>query len=713
MKQITLANGLVLELRQRRGEFLGIGRVQAGRVRLRHGRRPMFVEIRTPYGVQACDFTLTDCTESADGARLTFAMNRRDGGPMEWQLHECRRCYNPADWTDPVRPADDTRLELLLRPVERSLGGHRFTGFSYQYLYRSSSLPIYMILDRGTWELGGEAVGNEFWMRNCFAAPFYRAQSADEYYSTEWYLPGITNPNIFQFAPLQTELQGFSFTASKHGVLVTWATEVAHVRSLFEKQRGANDFVHMHEHCGDLALEFQTSPMEVLFSAGKRDRVGLANVYEAVRETVHETLHAQIGMRRERVTTYGQIEEWGDADLDLYRTDGLPALADAGVRTLMMVSHFRNNMNTFGTSNICCTVDYHVPENVGEDRLTALCQAARARGVTIEMWGNTSISVLSYLTQQKRRNGQAKRIDYLPAEGSIWEALEKAEMPFVRTTFGSIEADHYTPEFAVLNLRDATVRDYWMKCWRHAHDHIGLGGIFLDSSFNLSSDKFHYEFLARQSGVGATADQTHLLGHVRPPQPPPGKVLSQYRAHLDLMIEMQRCGYVYCNEDLGVFGIHRHGPGIEKRLETLSIWGECVANFDAKALGAAGADPEDVFFKGLAYRMMWSLIWHVPTRKLTFNYNGPRDDSDLPTARHLELLKAFSAVTDFMHNREILPREKGVVYRHEGRTVLWAFEDCKLPLDGPASIRDVVEGSAQIGTAIRARSGHVYLVTPQ
>ena len=50
--------------------------------------------------------------------------------------------------------------------------------------------------------------------------------------------------------------------------------------------------------------------MEVLWSPGERSRVDLANDYEAVRELVHETLHAQIGMRRERVTTFGQIEEW-------------------------------------------------------------------------------------------------------------------------------------------------------------------------------------------------------------------------------------------------------------------------------------------------------------------------------------------------------------------------------------------------------------------
>ena len=100
------------------------------------------------------------------------------------------------------------------------------------------------------------------------------------------------------------------------------------------------------------------------------------------------------------------------------------------------------------------------------------------------MWANTSISTLTWLTAT--RHGRPKHIDFLPFEGSVGETLKKAKMPFVRTTFGSIEADHYTPLFAVLNLRDPDIRAYWLKRWGYARRKVGLGGIFLDSSFNLS-----------------------------------------------------------------------------------------------------------------------------------------------------------------------------------------------------------------------------------
>jgi hypothetical protein len=53
-------------------------------------------------------------------------------------------------------------------------------------------------------------------------------------------------------------------------------------------------------------------------------------------------------MRRERVTTFGQIEEWTPAKLERYRKMGLPKLLDAGAKTICLANHFANNMNTWG-----------------------------------------------------------------------------------------------------------------------------------------------------------------------------------------------------------------------------------------------------------------------------------------------------------------------------------------------------------------------------
>jgi len=708
MHSVAFDNGITLELLLQDGLFLGIGRVTANGVALRKGRRPMFVEIRNPYAVALCDYTIADRQVSGDRLRLDFTMQRKEGGIMEWMLHAVRNRYNTADWTAQPEPAADTRLRLEIEAVNRVIGATGFIGYRYQYHYTSDSIPIYKILDRGTWEIGGSAIGNQIWMRQGNMPPIYTVESPEAWYSTEWYLPIVDNPNIFQFFPLQTQLQGFTFTVARQGVLVTWPTEVAHVRTLIEKRRGSDEICHWHEHCGDLGYEFVTAPVEVLWAPGERDRVECINLYEDVRALVWETLHRQIGMRQERVTTYGVIEEWEDPDFDYYIEQGLPKLLGAGVKTIFIPNQFENNMNTWGVSNMCCTVDYKVAATVGADRLKRFCDVVRAAGARVEMWGNTSVSTLTLIFD--KRNGRPKGIRFLPREGSIMEALERAEEPWVRNPSNAIETDHYTPVFAVMNLRDPVVRDYWHRAWKAAHDEIGIEVIFLDSSFNLSSDKFHFRANTRSARSGATIDQTQLLGHCRPAVEPEAAIRSQYRAHLDLMVEMQQYGYTYCGEDTGVFGISRSGPDVTFRLDNLFMWVESLTNFDVPAIQAAGADPDAVFFQGLAYRMMWMIHWDIRSNQLSFRYGGFRGECDRPTEWHLALLRVFNQVNDLMVNRTVLPGERGVLYRSGGRQVLWAFADFALPLAAPSRVQELLSGSTAQTGVLEAERHRVYLI---
>ncbi len=708
-QQLSLGDDFSIQLLQENKKFLGLGSVCSGKHLLRANRRPMFVEIRNPSGIELLNYSLVECAQTPEETRLKFAMERREGGNMEWMVHEIRPRYNTADWTAQARRAEDTVLELELRPVSREIGGRKYAGFSYRYHYDSATIPIYKILDRATWEIGGRAIGNEFWMRNCFVPSIFRIDSAEQFYSSEWYIPSCANPAALQFVPLQTELQGFTFTASRAGLLVTWASDVAHIRSLFEKPHGEELMVHYHEHCGDLGHKFSTAPVEVLWCPGERDRVALANDYAAVRELISETLHAQIGMRRERVTTYGQIEEWGAADLERYRSAGLAKLLEAGTKTVYLANHFENNMNTMGVSNMCCTLDFKVAESVGEDKLQAFCRDARSGGAAVEMWGNTSISTLTPLLYN--RYGPPNRIRFLPKEDSILDEID-GKNAFVRNPSNAIEADHYTPSFAVLNLRDASVRRYWLRRWKDACDKVGLGGIFLDSSFNLSSDKFHYIQNAQSELAGATADQGHLLGNMRPFMEPEQAILSQYHAHLSLMVEMQKMGYVYCNEDLGVFGIHRHGPNLPARLDSLFLWSDCIAGFDPIAIKQAGYDPDDVFFRGLAYRMMWGLHWDIKRDVLSFHYEGLRREEDAPQSWHYELLRCYNQVESLMHQRTILEGESGVLFCSGDKQVLWAFTDTVFPLESAASIHDLTSGDTTEAAIVKALQRHIYLITP-
>lgn len=708
---IALPNDTVIELCTRDDEFLGLGRVTMAGTSLRSGRRPMFVDIRTPNGVQLCRYRLASRQALPDGGvLLTFTMQQQAGGMMEWMVHEVRNRYNTADWSCGPQPAAAV-LTLEIHPVSRTLGSAACSGFSYQYHYTSDVLPIYKILDRGTWEIGESALGNECWMRNATVPSIYAFAQPGQFYSTEWYLPMCLNPSGFQFHPLQTQLQGFTMTAATDGVLFTWPTEVAHIRTLIEKPREAEEIVHWHEHCGDLSSACSTAPVEVLWCPGAFDRVARANLHNTMFTMVADTLHAQLGMRRERVTTYGVIEEWSLPDMAEYTKSVLPQMLDLQLKTIFLPNEFENNMNTWGVGNMCCTVDYQVAESVGTEALTAFCRTAKQGGARVEMWGNTAISTLTAILKPQE-GGYHKRVDYLPQAGSIQDVLERAKAPFVRNPSNAIEADHYTPVFAVLNLRDPAIRAYWRERWQVAHDNIGLEGIFLDSSFNLSSDKFHYVQNCDAERAGATIDQADVHGHVRPAHDREQAILSQYHAHLSLMAEMQRMGYHYAGEDIGVFGVHRSGPSILHRLDNLFLWADCLAVFDAPEMTRCGADPDAVFFRGLAYRLMWMIYWDFAQHRPTFYFAGSREDVDHPTPWHLSLLRAYNAVDAHMRQRTILPEERGVCYADPSTRVLWAFDDMTLPLSAPSRIHDVCAGTTCDGDRVKALRHHIYRIEP-
>jgi len=694
-------NGFDFEFKFAGDYFLGLGDIKTAGISLRSNRLPMFAQVTTPEAIEFVNATLLNKTINNEGITLDFSVQKQRGNTMEWMLHTVRNRRNMTDWTKGSEDVPGTRLTMKIEPVTRKIGKISAKGFSYQYLFKSETLAIYKITDRASWEIGGSAIGNELWMRNGVVESIVKFADRKDFYSTEWYLPGIANPNIFQFHPLQSQFQGFTFTSSKMGTVVTFPGKVSHIRSLFEKWRNGNEIVHFHEHCNDLNKIFETSPVEVLWIPGQLDRVGSANLYNDIREMVHEELHQQIGMKRERVTTYGVIEEWTEPDFDRYTSKGVPKLLEAGVKTIFIPSQCQNDMNTWGISNMCCNVDFKISETVGEEKLKKFCQAVKAGGARVEMWGNTAVSSLT--ERFGYQDGRPKGIQFLPEKGSITEVIRKAKSPFVRNASNAIEADHYTPRFCVLNLRDQDIRTYWLKQWKYFHDEIGIEGIFLDSSFNMSSDKFHHaQFDESKSWGGATLDQKDITGKMRPASEPAKLIHSQYQAHLSLIAQMQKNGYHYCGEDMGVFGINRTGPDMINRISTLPLWADCYCDFNETAARKAGFDPMELFFKGLAYRMMWKVYWDIKEDKLELGTSNPSA---------YKLLKVFNLATEYMYNREILADEKGVLYEKDGTTILWAFTSFKHLLTRKAKVVDLTDASSTSSSEINAEKNHVYQVS--
>ena len=352
--QLSLGNELSFELAVREKCFLGFGAISCGNVTLRNRRRPMFVEIRNPFAVELLNYRVTYREDSPE--RILFAfrwMRARAGDGVDG--HEVRPRYSTADWTRAPKPAESTTLELNC-PRAANDRQARLLGFSYRYNYRSPTIPLYKILDRGSWEIGGSALGNEFWMRNCFVPSISESNRRRNFTRRNGIFRIAQTP-----APFNSSLCKRVPGVFLHGVTCRpprdLGSEVAHIGRSLKSRAGRSDDAFSRA-CGDLEHEFSTSPMEVLWSPGGRNRVDLANDYEAVRELVHETLHAQIGMRRERVTTFGQIED-GLRQTSNVIEAGSAKASGSGRKNDLPGKSFREQ-HEHGAWQFCATVDHKV-----------------------------------------------------------------------------------------------------------------------------------------------------------------------------------------------------------------------------------------------------------------------------------------------------------------------------------------------------------------
>jgi hypothetical protein len=714
---LTLGERVQLSLLLRDHEFLGIGAVTINGVSMRDDTRPWSPWIRDPEGNEFVNWRLVDTIENPEFLQLRLRGDVLSGGHMEYMLHTVRSRMQLSDWSEGPIPNEDTTLELTFKPVVRSFGNSVYTGFSYSFRYITSSLPVYRILDRCTWEPNGSILGSQFWMRTGTVPSIYAPTEAEETYSTEWYLPGIEQPNIFQFVPFQGQMQGFTFTACRNGILVTLAREPAHIRSCFEKHSGKTAMFHWHDHCGDLSYDFQTAPMEVLWlDQPDLSHIELFNRWEEVRYDLWKDLNSQAGLQVERVAPYGVMEEWTIPDFTRYLDLGLPKLIGLGVQTIMIPNEFQNNMNVWGSSNMCCTVDWKLPDTVDADLFTQFCNAVKDSGGWVEMWGNTALSTISFqyalLQWHENSYGETDRVNFLPHEGSVWETIAAAKNPWVRNPAGHIESDHYTPVFAQVNFRDPTMFDYWMQCWRYAHSAYGVEGIFIDSSFNMSMDKFTFRQNAEPGRQGgATIDQTHLLGKHRPFHEPPKAIESQYHAYLQLISAMQREGYHICVEDVGVFGVSRSGPSAEIRVPALPMWVDSICIFDTAIVDRLGLDPLLTYFKGLAYRCMWYVYWDPQRDVLTFGTEGKQGGLE-PGSWQKPYYDAYIAALPVMERRTILRDEWAVEYRNGARRVLWVFADGEYQTEDRSSFTNLLDGTRVVCESLQASALSVWLIEP-
>jgi len=324
--KVNFANGICVQILKDGKDFRGLGNVTLRRRKLRSAELPILPLVTTPDGYEVSRLELEDIDQSDDCLTLSLTPYLVRTGRMEWVSADGQDRWNIGPWAGKPERDRGGLLRIALRPVARTIGGVAFTGFSYDYKFRSRKYSIYRIQDRATWELGGRATGNSFWMQSPFSPPRADVQNKGGAFSTAW---RSANAQVQQFLPLFTVLQGFTFQFDPQHLLVTAFEQPFHCRSLFEKEPGQNTIVHWHQLCDTLGGCLEFPPLQVLCAEGNATAAQRADQYCAVRHELQKQYRERMGILPAPTVLGGWMRCPQDAALRELRR-GLDELARGG-----------------------------------------------------------------------------------------------------------------------------------------------------------------------------------------------------------------------------------------------------------------------------------------------------------------------------------------------------------------------------------------------
>ncbi len=246
--------------------LLGIGEVRIGGVAIRSAKVPLRPDFSTPDAVHYQDFVLKK-TVTRDGA---VTLRTTALGRPEVLSNDLMDEYDFNIAFPRIRGVQEDSLDWKLSPRELELDGQRYVGFSLGFEFKSKANEIHRFLVAGTWEIGGNAVGNTIYHQSQVGEPVYTA-AIGTHYTTAclkrldlWHSPmGYS----YQFSPRWASMQPFDFQSAKEGVLLGYWKDMHSVKSLIHKNPGEDVIFVIDEYDFELTRHADVPAKQILFSA--------------------------------------------------------------------------------------------------------------------------------------------------------------------------------------------------------------------------------------------------------------------------------------------------------------------------------------------------------------------------------------------------------------------------------------------------------------
>lgn len=590
-------------------------------------------------------------------------------------------CFRNTSWDSPSHEAS---FDICLEPTEATIDGRVFTGFRYWFEY-DGELPIHRLVDRQTWEVGGNLADTTICLRNWLTPPQMKI-GRDTTYSTvgldKWstLLPG----NLWARWSL---LPGFDMQYGAAGVMVAWFDQVSLIRTVVESNAGEDSLRVLDMHLFTQANKVKTNPKTVLHCPARLDDVDALNLWTRLQDRELERNQAQFGIPQEDppALTFAH-NVWRDINFDTTYEDVIDVAAEFGGDYVFIDVVFEQEeayseqLNKLipleqqkGTilekrwqQNMCCILDWKVNDVWGgEDALKRLCDRAQDKGVKILSWMSTHASPNSFLNDTN--NPLSKELGRGAA--GVFAGRESGRHPDTGYPASCWSFNLNTPVMEWLRDRLLGV------CAR-----TGLAGYLWDSVSNLGWWQLDYS-----------------QGDMRP----------QFDRFAQLYAELAKAGLYLKPEGLLSFSNHSccglHGGNVYagdllgySYNTGIALWfndsGDSHAtNYENRIL--CGEEPIDMLFQCIAHKRVPVLNFHLV----------PRIEWHAPSVAVIkELLALYKAQRHRMIRRTVLKEGIGVRWDGGDNSLLFAFRE------GPAEHGTVDAVTGESATAVRAN--RVYLL---
>jgi len=651
--RLAFDNGISVEILKRGSEFRGLSEVKLRRRKLRSGELPIMPLIRTPDGCEVTRLELQNIEKGKDAVALTLTPHVSRHGRMEWACSDGEDRWNVGSWEQEAERDRGGALRLTLQAVNRTIGGLEFTGFSYGYKFRSRKCRIYRLHDRATWELGGWATGNSFWMQGPFNPPQKTFDGKSDSFTTACCRSVGGTVEVQQFQPLFTALQGFTFQFDRQDLLLTAFEAPFHCRSLFQKDAGQNYFVHWHQLCGDLGACLEFPALQVLCAnAPYGDVAERADQYSAIRDELQRTYAEQYKLMREGTVVSGHIAATGSACVEALQR-GLDELARAGCKRV----YVPGLMSAFAPRDADGAAA-GTRESVQESyrRVSRLVEHAHQRG--LEVAASLADCCSPWLVAGSH------------SEGPQDTARTAAE------PVGDIAGAHLVS----LALREKPAEKFLLEHLHRVRRVLGVDGLFADSEVSGIADRFHR---APAPGAGEP-DSGSAPARAVDAGEDGGDIRSLHGPMNGLISAVQRMGYRCTLAGAGGLAGASAAVGYRLLRDCEFMFRDGVFEFPYGGIVDSGAVPIEAYFRGCANRLCYAAVYDAARGAGGRLASWWRQE-------YATINKAYHAVREHMESSRMLAQGRGVLWMSADPDVrvLWCYQSFAWAVGKDAEVFDV------------------------